>query len=188
MNQSQDRDADGRASRDGTATDEVARLIAAFNVLGVTSAAAKLDVLMDLERLRDPRIVPFLVRLLADDSQPTEVRIHLVRLLRNGRLAPNERILVGRALGQLLGGASVFELRLQAALALGEFTDIGDVVTALGALALAPDEPIDLRYSAFTSVQRAGPTPDCVALLQALSGDETLGRAARHVLSTWGVV
>jgi hypothetical protein len=74
---------------------------------------------MDLERLRDPRIVPFLVGVLADDGQPMEVRIHIVRQLRSAKLAPNERMLVGRALGQLLDRECVLDLRLQAALALG---------------------------------------------------------------------
>jgi hypothetical protein len=166
---------------------EVARLIAAFEARDPTaSASSKLDLLMDLERLDDPRIVPFLVGVLADESQPTEVRIHLVRRLRNGRLAPEERPLVAPVLGRLLQREQKLELRLQAALALGEFADVGGVVATLGALALASDEPIDLRYSAFTSVQRAGPTPECVALMQSLSQDETFGRAALDVLALWG--
>jgi hypothetical protein len=165
----------------------VAWLIEAFNARGATSSSAsKLDILMDLERLDDPRIVPFLVGVLADESQPMEVRIHLARQLRNGRLAPDQRRLVAPVLGRLLHRECALELRLQATLALGEFADVGDVLAALGTLALAQDEPIDLRYSAFTSVQRAGPTPECVALLQELSRDETLGRAAMNVLAAWG--
>jgi len=58
-------------------------------------------------------------------------------------------------------------------------------VTTLGGLALDPDELIDLRYSAFTSLQRAGPTAECVALVQQLSADETLGGCARSLLSLW---
>jgi hypothetical protein len=142
--------------------------------------------LMDLERLDDPRTVPFLVGVLADDSQPMEVRIHLVRRLRNGRLTPEERLLVAPVLGRLLQREQKLELRLQAALALGEFADVGGIVAALGTLALASDEPIDLRYATFTSVQRAGPTPECAALLQSLAQDETFGRAALDVLALWG--
>src|SRR5205823_10009086 len=104
----------------------------------------------------------------------------------NGRLAPEERLLVAPVLGRLLQREQKLELRLQAALALGEFADVGGIVTGLGTLALASDELIDLRYSAFISVQRAGPTPECVALLQCLSRDETFGRAAMNVLATWG--
>ena len=77
------------------------------------------------------------------------------------------------------------DLRLQASLALAEFTDIAGVPTRLRRLALDSDEPIDLRYSAFTSLQRAGSTPDCVALLRQLSRDATLGRSARSLLSLW---
>jgi hypothetical protein len=162
------------------------RLIAAFNELGVgSSATSKLDILMDLERLDDPCIVPFLVGVLADESQPMEVRIHLIRRLRNGRLAPDERRLVAGLLCRLLQRDGQLDPRLQSALALGEFTDVEGVLAALGTLALAPDEPIDLRYSAFTSMQRAGPTSECIALLRELALDETLGRAAMNVLAAW---
>ncbi|MGH2369966.1 MAG: hypothetical protein ACRDI2_17440, partial [Chloroflexota bacterium] len=79
------------------------------------------------------------------------------------------------------------ELRLYAALVLGDFTDVRGVVAALGAVALDAEEPFDLRYNAFTSVQRAGPTAECVALLRALRRDATLGPSARSVLGVWGV-
>jgi hypothetical protein len=145
----------------------------------------KLDRLMDLERLDDPRIVPFLVGVLADETQPMEVRIHLIRRLRNGRLTPDERRLVAALLCRLPRRDGQLDLWLQTALALGEFTDVDGVVAALATLALASDEPLDLRYSAFTSMQRAGPTPECVVLLQELSRDETLGRAAVNILAEW---
>jgi hypothetical protein len=81
-------------------------------------------------------------------------------------------------------GSSV-DLRLEAALALGEFTDISGVLSALGSLALEPQELLDLRYSAFTSLERAGPTPECVDLLRQLSNDELLGRSAHSALARW---
>jgi len=46
-------------------------------------------------------------------------------------------------------------------------------------------EQIDLRYSAFTSFERAGPTDECVQILRQLSADETLGHSARSLLSMW---
>ena len=56
--------------------DKVERLIQVFSARGaMASAAAKLDVLLDLERLRDPRVVFFLLQLLGDPSQPAQVRI-----------------------------------------------------------------------------------------------------------------
>jgi len=187
MDQSPERDLQEHDAGEGISRDEVTRLIEAFDDLAAaSSAAARLDILMDLERLDDPRIVPFLVGVLADETQAMDVRIHLVRQLRNGRLTLAERVLVASFLGQLLRREGELELRLQTALALGEFTDVEGVVAELGTVALAPDEPIDLRYSAFTSMQRAGPTPECVALFQELSRDETLGRAAVNVLATWG--
>ena len=111
MNGSKQRDAHGQPAPGEEDSDEVAWLIAAFNELDVgSSATSKLDILMDLERLDDPRIVPFLVGVLADESEPMEVRIHLIRRLRNGRLTPDERRLVAALLCRLLGRDSQLDL------------------------------------------------------------------------------
>ena len=166
--------------------DEVERLILVFSARGaMASAAAKLDVLLDLERLRDPRVVFFLLQLLGDPSQPAEVRVHVLKRLRNGPLTADDRVKFASALRQLLASGSSLDLRLQAALALGELTEIAGVLPALGTLALEPHESIDLRYAAFTSLERAGPTTECVNLLRQLSNDDTLGCAARSVLVCW---
>ncbi len=165
--------------------DEVERLIEAFRARATSGAASKLDVLMDLERLRDARIGPLLLQVLSDPQEAAEVRIHVVKRLRNGRLASNERGAVALAMIQVLRVGTSPDLRLQSALALAEFTDVEGVVQMLGSVALDVSEPIDLRYSAFTSLERAGPTAECVSLLRRLSADETLGRSARSLLSTW---
>lgn len=164
---------------------QVEQLSNAYESQAALSAVSRLGVLIDLEGLRDPRIVPFLVRVLADRREPTEVRIHVLKRLRNGRLAPEDRPLVAAAILQVISERSNPELRLQASLALAEFTDIAAVPTRLGCLALDQEEPIDLRYSAFTSLQRAGATPDCVAALRQLSADGMLGPSARSLLSVW---
>ncbi len=165
--------------------DEVEQLITSYESQAALPVVSKLGVLIDLEALRDPRIVPFLLRVLADRREPTEVRIYVLKRLRNGRLSSEDRPLVATAILQVVSDRSSPDLRLQASLALGEFTDIAGVPTRLGRLALDSDEPIDLRYSAFTSLQRAGSTPECVTLLRELTTDEMLGRSARSLLSLW---
>jgi len=162
------------------------RLIQAFSAGGaMTSPAAKLDILMDLERLRDKRVLPFLLQLLGDACEPVEVRVHVLKRLRNRPPTADERSAVAARLGELMSNGSSVDLRLEAALALGEFTDIPGVPTALGRLALEPQELLDLRYSAFTSLERAGPTLECVNLLRELSNDEILGRSALSALARW---
>jgi len=151
----------------------------------MNSAAAKLDVLMDLERLRDGRVVTFLMQVLTDPGEPSEVRMRVLKHLRDGPLTADERSTVAGGLVEVLSNGSSVDLRLQAALALGEFIDITGVLTALGSLALEPQELLDLRYSAFTSLERAGPTPECVNLVRQLSHDEMLGRSARSTLGRW---
>ncbi len=67
--------------------------------------------------------------------------------------------------------------------ALVEFVQVDGLLANLSAVCLAHDESIDLRYAAFTSLERDGPTPACTALLQQMLSDEALGHAARSVLS-----
>jgi HEAT repeat protein len=169
--------------------DELERLVNLFRTREPSSARSKLDVLMDLERIRDPRVVPFLLTILGDPHEREDVRIHVVRQLRNdsGVLVPSDRPEVSRSLQAVLTDTSVENLRLQAALALGDFTEIEGVLPALTALSLAHDASIDLRYAAFTSIERAGPTLQCIAVLRQIAYDDALGDAARSVLSTWHV-
>ncbi|MBV9582570.1 MAG: hypothetical protein JO057_28635 [Chloroflexi bacterium] len=169
--------------------DELERLVHLYRTRQAASARSKLDVLMDLERIRDPRVVAFLLRVLGDRQEREDVRIHVVRQLRNdsGIVVPSDRRVVSRALVEVLTERSLDNLRLQAALALGDFTEMECVLPALAALSLAHDESIDLRYAAFTSIERAGPTPQSTAVLLQIANDDALGSAARSVLSAWHV-
>jgi hypothetical protein len=166
--------------------DDVARLIASFRASGVhTSVAAKLDVLMDLEQIHHPRVVEFMLQILADRLEHRDVRIHVLRRVRNGMLTPDQRPAVAVAIVRVLQEDTQTDLRLQAALALGEFAEVPGVVAALGAVAGETEESFDLRYAAFTSLDRAGPTPEYLAVLSQLSDDEMLGHSARSVLLAW---
>ena len=165
--------------------DDVERVIEAFKTRPTWSVMSKLDALMDLEQIDDSRIVTFLVEVLVDQGEPTEVRINVLKQLRNGRLQPRQRQSVAEAVLQVVSDRSSPDLRLQAVLALAEFTEIDGVPATLGGLTLDPGETINVRYSAFTSLQRAAATSECVALLRQLSADELLGRSARSVLLSW---
>jgi hypothetical protein len=50
---------------------------------------------------------------------------------------------------------------------------------------MEPAEPSDVRYAAFISLERAGPTPEAIALVRQLSDDEMLGLSAESILLRW---
>ena len=170
--------------------DELQRLVKLYSTRADSSVNSKLDVLMDLERVRDPRVVPFLLQLLTDPRESVDIRVHVVKQLRSGTgiLVPADRPTVASALQDLVTDASSEEVRLQSALALGDFTQVEGVLSTLTTVSLARDESIDLRYAAFTSIERAGAAPESVAVLREIARDETLGDAARSVLAAWHVV
>ena len=179
----------GHSPSEWTLMDELERLVEAYRMRTSASVASKLAVLMDLEQIRDPRVVPFLLKVLGDRHENEDVRIYVLKQLRNGSglLVPADGQPVAKAIADVLAIKSATDLRLQAALALGEFVQIDGVLARLSAVCLAQDESIDLRYAAFTSLERAGPTPECIALLRQVSNDDTLGSAARSVLSAWHI-
>jgi hypothetical protein len=167
--------------------DEIDQLIEAFGSRGKTGHAAwKLDLLMDIGRFRGARVTAFFAAVVADEGEPPDVRADALRRLRESTLTPSERALAAEAGLRALACSPSLDLRLHAALALGDFADLPATLQALGALAADADEPLELRYNAFTSLQRAGPTPDCLALLRGLVSDETLGQSAAALLASWG--
>jgi hypothetical protein len=164
---------------------ELERLIEAFSAEPTATVFRKLDVLLDLAQLRDLRPVPFLLRALRDRKEPLEVRMRIIRLLRAVRCSADARAAVGRELSELLVDRASSDLRVAAALTLADFTDMPGVASALAAVALDPSDALDLRYSAFTSLERVGPTSACAVLLRRLAADEALGPSARSLLVRW---
>lgn len=167
--------------------DELERLIATFGACGRPAGAAwKLDVLMDVGRFGGPRVVAFYAAVVADATEAPEVRSDALRRLRETLLTPDERTVAVAVCLDALAPESDLTLRLHAALALGDFVDVPAALAALGRLAADVDEPIDLRYNAFTSLQRAGPTPACLEILARLVSDPMLGQSASRLLAVWG--
>ncbi|HEY1293880.1 MAG TPA: hypothetical protein VGJ60_12415 [Chloroflexota bacterium] len=150
------------------------------------SVRARLATVREIERVHGPRCVPYLLDVLDDQYEPAPVRIHVLRRLRNGRFLAEFRPAIAAAILPLLLEVRLTDLRLQALLSLADFTDIDTVLLSLGRVALDAGEPIDIRYIAFTSLQRAGPTAECVGFLRQLATDEALGDSAQSVLSLWG--
>jgi hypothetical protein len=171
-----------------SAMDEVADLIRAFGSRGKRNQSLwKLDVLLDLGRLRDPRVVQFLAAIVADADEPPDVRSEALSRLRETAQSPSDRLVAASAGLTALAPESDSRIRLRAAIVLGELVDVDDVLSALGTLAAAESEPAELRYNAYTSLQRAGPTTDCVAIVRSLCADEVFGQSARALMSSWRV-
>ena len=168
--------------------DQVDILLQAFGSRGKRNQSLwKLDVLLDLGRLVDSRVVQFLAAVVTDVDEPLDVRSEALSCLRETAQSPGDRVLAASAGLAGLAAGSDSRIRLRAAIVLGDFVDVDGVLGALGTLAAAESEPTELRYNAYTSLQRAGPTADCVAILRSLSDDEMFGQSARSLMASWGV-
>jgi hypothetical protein len=179
-------DTGGMNGIDSAGQDHVGRLL---RQVGDPNAdtAWRLDALLDLEPVEDPRIAPGLLGILSDSAEPSSIRLAALRYLRDSSGAQTRRAETAEVLRHLVRGrnATPLDLRIQAGLALADYTEFPHVVADLGAVCVEATDSFDVRYAAFTSLQRAGPIPDCIALLRQLSDDETLGPSARSILVSW---
>jgi hypothetical protein len=171
---------------DAEGQDEVGRLLRRVADPNVETTW-RLDALLDLGRVEDPRVARVLLGVLSETSEPSSMRLGVLRHLRDWSDAHEPRAEVAEVLRGLLRDRLTTPpgLRAQAALALGDYTDLPQVVADLGAVCGEATDAFDIRYAAFTSLQWAGPIPDCIALLRQISDDETLGHAARSILASW---
>jgi hypothetical protein len=165
--------------------DELQHSLQIYRARPTAPALWKLDVLMDLEALRDPRVVPFLLHVMLDGGEPLEVRIRVVRYLRDPGRVAEARLSVADALVRVVADRSNLELRLAAVLALTDFTGVVGVSSVLGAVASDGDEPMDVRYSALTALEHAVPSSELTVLMRHVSTDQLLGCAARTLLAHW---
>jgi hypothetical protein len=171
---------------DAAGQDEVGRLLCQVGDPRAETAW-RLDALLDLGRAQDPRVAAVLLGVLSDSSEPNSMRLAVLRHLRDSSQTHAPRAEVAEVLRRLLCDrlTTNLGLRVHAALALGDYTDLPHVVADLGAVCGEANDSFDVRYAAFTSLQCAGPTPECIALLRQISDDETLGHAARGILVSW---
>src|SRR6185295_10649322 len=121
---------------------EFERLVSVYRMRATSAARSRLDVLLDLERIRDPRVVPFLIEVLANRRESLDVRTYVVKRLRNRSSLPvsADWPLIANALCNVLVDEPNEDLRLQAALALGEFHDVDGVLARLFTVSLAAGE------------------------------------------------
>jgi hypothetical protein len=109
----------------------------------------------------------------------------VLKSLRNGGLAPDYRERAAAAMVQVVADHGSLDLRIEAALALGWFTDISGVIAVLGRTFADRSEPLDLRYAAFTSLERAGPTTEGINVLRNMRADDMFGPTAQSTLDRW---
>jgi HEAT repeat protein len=168
--------------------DAVAQLIHAYaRATPSASVTRRLSLLMDIKRYDDPRVFAFLLRVLTDRREPVQVRSYTLRCVRTTGLSAAYFESAAAAVVEVLAAESSLNLRVQAALALGWFVDASGVLAELGRTIADPNVPLDLRYAAFTSLERVGPTAESISLLRKLQSDELLGPTAQSTLVSWRV-
>jgi len=168
--------------------DHVAELVARFEATldGEDGGDAKVEIVLELEdHLTDPRALDLFATVIADPAEYDLARIECVKIL---RLRPpagaEDRRRIGRIIAAVLDPEDDYLVRQYAAMSLGPYAQDPVVFDAI-ATAVTGDDDVDVRHNALESVLEAGPDDRTRALLQQLTDDPELGKAATRTLREW---
>ncbi|MBP0452136.1 HEAT repeat domain-containing protein [Kitasatospora sp. RG8] len=133
-----------------------------------------------------PAVAAFLASVLADPDEDGPARVECATALRlHSPGGPAARRAVAAALLAALADPDDDLLRRHAATALGPYADDPAVDRALIAAVTRDDDP-RVRGNALAALQDAGPSPERIDVLTALTQDATLGGEAARILGKWG--
>jgi len=168
--------------------DHVAELVARFEATpgGEDGGDAKVEIVLELEdHLTDPRALDLFATVIADPAEYDLARIECVKIL---HLRPpagaEDRQRIGRIIAAVLDPEDDYLVRQYAAMSLGPYAQDPVVFDAI-ATAVTGDDDVDVRHNALESVLEAGPDDRTRALLQQLTDDPELGKAATRTLREW---
>lgn len=171
--------------------DEVGVLIGRFededtDSLPEIDTSKKVDIVRRLENLTDERVLPFFMRVLASQQEYDLARIEILRILevRRARDA-HEGELIGKLIQRMLSSDPDDDVRNYAAMAISSYMDVKGSLEVVEGIIFNVEEEINLRWNAFTAVERMGPTREGELMLHRLLKDDQFKGSAQRVLSQW---
>jgi len=172
---------------------DVEDLISAFDAQQPTDVrgqeyGGKIDIVKEVERSDDARVLPFLLRVATDEHEYDLARMEVLTDLRLRTYAnDDDRLTVGRAvMSILLLPDPDDDVRNYAAIAMRRFMDVPGALDTIQAVVLDQQEGPVIRHSAFGSMRRLGPTNQTIDIMRALTHDSEFAKSASHILSEWG--
>jgi HEAT repeat protein len=162
----------------------LAALMAAFRTAPTINGESvrKIETLHELGGLADPEIGPFLATIIGDAREYDLARIEALRMLETGQFGDDQdRDKLARRILRVLLDDEDDQVRAYAARALSNFTDVSDVVAALGKHVLDGDEDDDVRHNAFFALERSAASEEAIDLVTRALAVE----GAARVLARW---
>ncbi|MEW6127921.1 MAG: hypothetical protein AB1757_12855 [Acidobacteriota bacterium] len=170
--------------------DEVGRLISEFKAAKLDANGEcdeKIDLILELEELEDPRIMPFFLEVIGNENEYDLARIEVLKILKlRDRRSPEEHERIGKAILEVLAKSKDADVRNYAAMALAKYLDVEGANTEAGNLLLNSKTQIDLRHNLFFAFERFGETDDGREVMLKLLQDEEFRQSAARVLGDWG--
>lgn len=167
--------------------DHVDELIARFRAAVVTGqeSAAKIDILLELVRVDDPRVARFLIAVAGDSNEYDLARIQALKTLELREVEAGARDDVVRMISRILQDDEDDEVRSYAARALAGFVDVQGVLEIATGRVLDPDEDDDVRHNAFFAIERSKPTPQAIGAMERCREEAEFRKGASRVLARW---
>jgi len=176
--------------------DHVAKLIDAFSHPSAADRqwptydgqnAFKCEIVRQLEDYTDdPRVLTFFLAVLADHNEFDLARIDMLEMLEWKPWTEDERAAIWPIVLQSVLHDPDEVVRSYAAMALNTYQNVPQVVAAAESVVRNRTEERNVRSSAFSILERLGPTDRVVTLLRDLCSDEEFAPTALRLLREWG--
>lgn len=170
--------------------EQVQQLIAAFHNQQQNKKneyPGKMTIIRSLEERDTPEVLTFFLQTVANPQEYDLARMEILKILRLYKSDEQQRQNIAQVLVTIVKEDQDDLVRSYAIMALRNYTGIEQVDDVVERVVTDEDEDEDLRFNAFSVLERIGPNERTRRLLQDLAEDEVLGSAVKRVRKTWNV-
>lgn len=172
--------------------DKVSELFARFQVVEPDSEEEeydKIEIILELENLKDPGILPFFLQRVADADEYDLARIEILKIFGVRENQPEEYKLIAGAIQRILQTADDYLVKQWAARVSAVYVKDADLFNTILQVAADSDENDDVRHNVLSFIERKGYNSYSVKTLEiiALSAEDiaSLKNAAQKLLREW---
>lgn len=173
--------------------DEVGHLISTFKEENTKSLdnvdfSRKVRIIMELEGVDDDRVLPFFLETVMNEDEYDLARIEILKILEiRESNDKDEHQKIGHIVKNILMNDPDDDVRNYAAMTVSNFMDVEGVIEQIVKIIFNVEEDINLRWNAFTAVEKMGPTQQSLEILQKCLSEDEFKKSVLLILNRWNI-